>query len=67
MDPNETLKQIDQHLETDVEAAKEACLDLATWMSKGGFNPVWDRYPKAAAYYGKRAKAGMQALRRIEL
>jgi hypothetical protein len=60
MDPNETLKQISQHLEAgDTEAAKQGCLDLAGWMSKGGFNPTWDKYPEATTYYGKLSKEGV--------
>ena len=60
MDPNETLKQIDQHIQAgDEQEAAECYRDLAEWMSKGGFNPIWSNYPQAAAYYGKLSKSGV--------
>lgn len=47
MDPNETLKLIDQALsEREVgEEVDALCRGLYEWVSKGGFEPDWNKYP----------------------
>ena len=53
MDPDATLKQIDDFL---LLRKTGAIVDvwveeLATWLNKGGFDPDWDRYPLATSYF----------------
>lgn len=60
MDPNETLRLIQQHIEAgEHDDAKQGCKDLYDWMSKGGFNPTWANYPLAAELFGKALKIGL--------
>lgn len=56
MDPNETLRRIDEFLarrETgdEVDYMVE---DLFRWIEKGGFEPDWSRYPLGTSYYRSR-------------
>lgn len=51
MDPNATLRAIDQFLkEDDIQMATEAAQDLLGWIRKGGFSPNWDKYPAASMF-----------------
>ena len=53
MDPNETLRMIDSFL-TDRETGEcvdEWCENLMEWLSRGGFEPEWEKYPLGASYY----------------
>lgn len=53
MDPNETLKQIDDFLAAHKcgEEVDEWCEYLMDWMDKGGFEPHWEAYPLGTSYY----------------
>lgn len=52
MDPNACLQLIDDFLSYgEIEEASRACTDLAIWISKGGFAPDWENYPKAANFF----------------
>lgn len=56
MDPNEALKQIEvlmsycpkqeQYKQLDIY-----CWALQHWLSKEGFEPNWQKYPQATAFY----------------
>ncbi len=57
MDPNATLRDIndflaDRHVGEKVDIW---CEYLYDWLSHGGFNPDWDKYPLATDYYRLRA------------
>ncbi len=53
MDPNATLKLIqDCRKETDEECV-QACTDLMTWLLNRGFEPDWDSYPKGTRRYDR--------------
>jgi len=55
MDPNATLKDIAEHTESGDEAeARSSALYLKEWICNGGFQPDWDRYPEATAWYHSR-------------
>ena len=52
MDPNATLRLIQEHLKDgDLEEAEYLRADLSTWLGLGGFEPDWDAYPRASSYY----------------
>lgn len=52
MDPNATLRLIAECLEDrDYGSALESCFDLKRWIANGGFQPEWDAYPAASAYF----------------
>lgn len=54
MDPNTTLELIDDAIfDGDREAAREHRANLRTWLSKGGFEPTWNDYPRAARFCGR--------------
>lgn len=61
MDPNATLRLIDDAKRVDA-TARRAMVDLYNWMSCGGFPPSWDIYPKGtrrfAKVYGKMRGMG---------
>jgi len=59
MDPNATLKLLDEHLAAgDYDEARQTANDLATWMANGGFHPKWNTYPNATTYWAKLSKLG---------
>jgi hypothetical protein len=50
MDPNETLRQLEELLtgaEPDDEAAAELQSSLVNWLRMGGFAPDWNACPRA--------------------
>lgn len=59
MDPNETLKQIEENFlaytaqgDDDLpEETQELVEDLGEWIRRGGFEPDWIKYPTGAAVY----------------
>lgn len=53
MDPNATLSFIDGFLKAREEGQQVDlwCQDLFDWLSKGGFDPNWEKYPLAEGYY----------------
>ena len=52
MDPNATLRDINDALDVDdTEAADLACEDLYRWLTFNAFAPDWTRYPAATEYY----------------
>jgi len=53
MDPNETLKQIDRLAlqRFNHQEAAEYCADLLEWLTKGGFQPKWDLYPRGEGFF----------------
>lgn len=52
MDPNVCLKRIaDAIQDGEYEDADDFCDELYEWIDKQGFQPEWDSYPEAAAYY----------------
>jgi hypothetical protein len=61
MDPNATLKIIDGAKRLNAEA-HEAMANLHGWISRGGFPPTWELYPKGtrrfAKVYGKQRGMG---------
>jgi len=56
MDPNETLKMIDEFLKARQvgDCVDEWCRDLLEWLNKGGFEPDWDKYPSGTEYFSCR-------------
>lgn len=56
MDPNATLKYIDEFIGNSAYDFKinETVEDLLDWLRKGGFAPDWSKYPDAAAYVRAR-------------
>jgi len=53
MDPNATLKMINEFLE-DRRTGDEVddwCGNLFEWIQKGGFEPEWNTYPIGTSYY----------------
>jgi len=58
MDPNATLKELETNLTNAAFANIKLvnfwlCEDLKNWLDKKGFEPDWDKYPAATAYYRK--------------
>jgi hypothetical protein len=60
MDPNECLRLIQGYAVARPnkmrwqgidEAAAFLCVDLNDWLEKGGFEPDWNAYPDATAYF----------------
>jgi len=53
MDPNATLKLIDDFLTArrTGEQVDIWCQDLWDWLKKGGFEPNWAQYELGASYY----------------
>lgn len=53
MDPNETLKAIDEFLAMQHTGAEvdEWCQDLFGWLAKGGFKLDWLVYELGTSYY----------------
>lgn len=55
MDPNETLRLIHEQIKLLLYAERielrELCMTLYAWLNRGGFEPVWRRYPIASNYY----------------
>lgn len=56
MDPNKVLKQIEDSMSHYLEHGQQsqlntACWVLYNWMSKKGFDPDWQKYPQAMAFY----------------
>jgi len=53
MDPDETLKMIDEFLQARKtgDEVDEWCHNLYEWIEKGGFEPNWNRYPLGTEYY----------------
>jgi hypothetical protein len=49
MDPDACLQRIAE-AETQDER-KEACNDLYTWISRGGFEPTWSKCPSGYIRY----------------
>ena len=59
MDPNETLKQIQDAIDReDFVSADKHCHDLDDWLMTGGFEPIWQRNPRGLAYYSEFLKKG---------
>lgn len=67
MDPNKTLQTLNLYVmllktqSMDSQSYKEAepkaryyANTLESWLSNGGFEPNWDMYPNATAYYKNR-------------
>lgn len=56
MDPNATLRDIDDADRINA-STRRAMADLFTWITRGGFPPDWEVYPKGtrrvAKVYGK--------------
>jgi hypothetical protein len=53
MDPNACLRRIENTVD-DGDCRDDACADLHTWITHGGFAPHWAMYPKATSEYVKR-------------
>ena len=53
MDPNETLKWIDNFIAKGLQGQEvdDCCEDLYNWVKEGGYEPNWNRYPLGASYY----------------
>ncbi|MEE8503978.1 MAG: hypothetical protein V3T26_05965 [candidate division NC10 bacterium] len=53
MDPNETLRRIDEFLLAQEEGVEVDiwCQDLWDWIQKGGFEPNWEAYSLGTSYY----------------
>jgi hypothetical protein len=53
MDPDATLHQIDDFLAAHKpgEEVDAWCRNLWKWISRGGFEPNWDKYPLGTSYY----------------
>jgi hypothetical protein len=59
MDPDETLKQIDELVRArqsvlwnSVAAeAADLCVALNEWLEKGGFEPDWKKFEQGTAYF----------------
>jgi hypothetical protein len=60
MDPNETLRQINEYADARPnkmrwqgidEEAGHLCVAINEWLEKGGFEPDWKKYPDATAYF----------------
>jgi len=56
MDPNETLRMIDQFLTSRQtgDEVDEWCENLREWISKGGFEPDWSKRELGTSYYKAR-------------
>jgi hypothetical protein len=56
MDPNATLRMIDEFIEarSTSNEVDESVENLREWLAKGGFEPDWKRYPLGTAYYHAR-------------
>lgn len=52
MDPNAALREIDDADRIDAET-REAMRGLHGWLSRGGFAPDWQRYPKGSSRFRK--------------
>lgn len=63
MDPNATLKALDENLaeagdgNSDYETRAELYAALQSWLDRGGFQPDWHKYLRATAYYLGRRQA----------
>jgi len=53
MDPNKTLKMIDDFLcaRKSGDEVDQWCRDLIKWIAKGGFEPDWNKYKLGTSYY----------------
>ena len=52
MDPTITLREIQEHLaDKNFHEASYLVSCLNEWLRKGGFEPDWNKYPVATAYY----------------
>lgn len=53
MDPNETLKRIDEFLREHRtgEEVDHWCEDLLEWLDRGGFEPDWEKYSVGTSYF----------------
>ena len=56
MDPNATLAELNAAREEGLtlEAATKRhslCEDLHNWLAKEGFEPDWEKFPRAASYF----------------
>lgn len=56
MDPNATLKMIDDFLAARRSGPEvdEWVENLRDWIDGGGFEPDWDAFPLGASYYRTR-------------
>jgi len=64
MDPNETLKKIDQFLK-ERQSGDEVdlwCRDLIKWLNREGFEPNWEKYPLGTSYFKCRVIAETKRL-----
>lgn len=50
MDPNKTLEEIQRALDAN-EDPRDHCEHLNTWLCMEGFEPIWEKYPKATEYF----------------
>lgn len=61
MDPNATLRMLDENLEEgpagDKDERDELYTALKSWLDRGGFQPDWHKYLRATAYYMGRKQA----------
>lgn len=65
MDPNETLKEIDESIaQNDFDEVRASIAELYTWISKGGFEPNWLAYPRATEAYNDLVRSS-EALARV--
>lgn len=53
MDPNATLKLINDAASIHDEECIEHAENLAAWIGRGGFEPDWAKYPEATRRYRK--------------
>ena len=53
MDPNATLRMIDEFLtkRQSGDEVDEWCEHIYDWIDRGGFAPDWEAYPLGASYY----------------
>jgi hypothetical protein len=53
MDPNATLREIDQFLKAGRtgDEVDQWCEALRQWIARGGFEPDWAKYELGASYY----------------
>jgi hypothetical protein len=58
MDPNETLRLINDCRSVHSRECVELIETLRGWIVRGGFHPDWTRYPKATRRYSKALGLG---------
>ena len=63
MDPNAALRMIDEADRVDAET-REVMRGLHQWLSRGGFQPDWEEYPKGTRRYRTAYGGGSRSSRR---